>query len=62
MIMEKIIFIVSRVDINENVIVPADNREVAKRAAYRILLGDADKYIVDPITKYGSQTVILLVA
>lgn len=59
--MEKIIFIVSRADLPENVIVPAISREEATRAAHRILLGNPDDYIVDPITKYGSKTVILLV-
>lgn len=58
-----IIFIVSRPGARiENVIVPALGREEAKRAAKPILQGNSDHYIVDPITKHGSRTVVLLSA
>lgn len=59
-----IIFIVSRPDhsLVENVIIPARDREEAKRGAHNILLGNPDHYIVDPITKHGSHTVVLLSA
>ena len=60
--MDTIIFIVSRPDhsLVENVIVPAKDREEAKQAAHNILLGNPDHYVVDPITKHGSRTVVLL--
>lgn len=59
--MEKIVFLVRRADLPENVVVAAISREEATRAAHRILLGNPDDYLVDSITRYGSKTVILLV-
>lgn len=46
----------------ENVILVASDREAAKRDASRILHGNPDNYVVDPITQRSSRTVFLLAA
>jgi hypothetical protein len=45
-----------------NVVTTADSREMAKRMAAGILKGDPDKYIVTPVTKRGSRTVLIVAA
>ena len=45
-----------------NVLVTADGREMAKRMAFPVLMGDMDKYIVTPITEHGSRTVLMVTA
>lgn len=44
-----------------NVIVTANNREMAKQLAVASLGGDTDQYEVTPLTKIGDRTVFITV-
>ena len=45
-----------------NVLVTADGREMAKRMAFPVLMGNMDDYIVTPITEHGSRTILMVMA
>lgn len=56
-----IIFIVSHPGHDpENVILSATDREDAKRLSQVFLEGDKEHYVVEPITKHGEKTVVIL--
>ena len=60
MSLSNIVFLISKPGMSiENVIVKATDREDAKRRVTLILGGNADLYVITPLTKPGSRIVIL---
>jgi hypothetical protein len=45
-----------------NVLVTADGREMAKRMAFPVLMGNMDEYVVTPITVQGTRTILMISA